>query len=83
MSTSSEPRAVLVSPEDQGTIMAIIDLNQETMGSEATTHTFVQAQEVLMRIAQYSRPVRTFQAVCDHPSQMMALRKQLTDLQMK
>ena len=72
MSTSTEPRAALVSPTDQGTIIAIIDLNQETMGSEATTDAFVQAQEVLMRIAQYSQPVRTIQTVCDHPSQIVA-----------
>jgi hypothetical protein len=38
-------------------MMAIINLNQETMGSEATTDTFTQAQEVLRRIAQYSQPV--------------------------
>jgi hypothetical protein len=57
MSASQEPRAALVSPADQGTIMAIIHLNQETMGSEATTDAFVQAQEVLLRIAQYSQPV--------------------------
>jgi hypothetical protein len=43
MSESQEPRAALVSPADQGTIMEIIDLNQETMGSEATTDAFVQA----------------------------------------
>ena len=57
MSVSQEPRAALVSPADQGTIMALIDLNQETMRSEATSHSFVQAQEVMMRIVQYSQPV--------------------------
>jgi hypothetical protein len=68
MSASQEPRAALVSPADQGTIMAIIDFNQEMMGSEATTEAFIQAQEVLRRIAQYSQPVGTIQAVCDHPT---------------
>jgi hypothetical protein len=57
MSTSQGLRAALLSPADQGTMMAIINLNQETMGSEATTDTFTQAQEVLRRIAQYSQPV--------------------------
>jgi hypothetical protein len=83
MSVSQEPRAALVSPADQGTIMALIDLNQETMGAEATTDACILAQEVMMRIAQYSQPVRTIQAVCDHQSQIPALQKQLTDLQTK
>jgi hypothetical protein len=83
MSTSTEPRAALVFPADQSTIMAIIDLNHETMGHEATTDAFVQAQEVLMRIAQYSQPVRTIQAVCEHLIPIIALQKQITDLQMK
>jgi small-conductance mechanosensitive channel len=83
MSTSSEPRAALVSPEAEGTIMAIIDLDKEMMGSEDTTDAFVQAPEVLMRIAQYSQPVRTIQAVCNHPAQIITLQKQITDLQTK
>jgi hypothetical protein len=83
MSESQEPRAALVSPDDQGTIMAVIDLNQEMMGTEATTYAFIQAQEVMMRIAQYSQPVRTIQAVCDHPEQMIALQNKITDLHAK
>jgi hypothetical protein len=83
MSVSQQPRAVLVSPADQGTIIALIDLKQETMGTEATTDAFLQAQELMMRIAQYSKPVRTIQAVCDHPSQIVTLQKQITDLQTK
>jgi hypothetical protein len=81
MSSSQEPCAVLVSPEDQGTIMALLDLDKETLATEATTDAFVQAQEVIVRIAQYSQPVRTIQAVCDHPNQIIALQKQITDLQ--
>jgi hypothetical protein len=81
MSESQEPRAALVSPEDQGTIMALIDLNKEQMDLEATTDAFVQAQEVMMRIAQYSQPVRTIQALCDHPAQITNLQKQITELQ--
>jgi hypothetical protein len=55
--------------------MALIDLNQDTMGTEATTDAFVQAQEVMMRIAQYSQAVQTIQAVCDHPEQGIGLQK--------
>jgi hypothetical protein len=83
MSASQEPRAALVSPKDQGTIMALIDLNQEMLDAEATTDAFVQAQEVMMRIAQHSQPMRTIQAVCGHPAQITALQKQITDLQAK
>jgi len=83
MSTSEEPRAALLSPEDQGTIMALSDLNQETMGTEATTDAFVQAQDVRMGIAQYSQPVRTIQAVCNHPREILTLRKRVIDLEMK
>jgi len=81
MSASQEPRAALVSLEDQGTFMAIIDLNKETIGPKAITDAFIQAQEVMMRIAQYSQPVRTIQAVCDHPAQIIGLQTQITDLQ--
>jgi hypothetical protein len=43
-----------MSIEDQGTIMAIIDLDKESMGSEQIREAFIQTQEVLMRVAQYS-----------------------------
>jgi hypothetical protein len=83
MSESQEPRVALVSPEDQGTIMALLDLNHDGMGNEQTSEAFVQAQEAMTRIAQYSQPVRTIQAVCDHLQQIIALQKQITHLQMK
>jgi hypothetical protein len=53
------------------------------MGAEATTDPFVQAQEAMKRIAQYSQPVRTIQALCDHPEQIVTLQRQITDLQSK
>jgi hypothetical protein len=72
---------VLVFPEDQGTIMALWDLNKETMCTETAIETLVQAQELMVRIAQYSQPVRTIQAVCNHPNQIIAPQKQVTNLQ--
>jgi hypothetical protein len=42
------------------------------MGKEATSDAFIQAQEVMMKIAQYSQPVRTIQAVCDDPEPIVA-----------
>jgi hypothetical protein len=83
MSESQEPRAALLTPEDPGTIMALLNLNHDGMGSEQTSEAFVQDQEVMTRIAQYSQTVRTIQAVCDHPQQMIALQKQITNLQAK
>jgi hypothetical protein len=80
MSSSTEPRAALVSVEDQATIMALIDLNQETMVGEQMREAFVQTQEVLMRVAHYSQPIREVQAVCDHPQQIIDLQRKITDL---
>jgi hypothetical protein len=53
------------------------------MRSQATTYAFVQAQEVMIRIAQYSQPVQTIQAVCDHLEQIIALQKEITNLKAK
>jgi hypothetical protein len=42
----------LVSPKDQGTIIALLDLDEETMCTDATINAFAQAHEVMVRIAQ-------------------------------
>ena len=78
-----EPRAALVSIEDQGTIMALIDIDKDNIGYEQLTEAFVQTQEVLMRVAQYSQPIREVQRVCEHPQQIIDLQQQITDLQTK
>jgi len=52
MSESQEPRAALVSPEDKGTILALIGIDKETMGCEHKVDPFTQAQEVIIRVAQ-------------------------------
>jgi hypothetical protein len=57
MSNSTEPRAALVSVEDQGTIMALIDIDKDSTGYEQLQEAFTQTQEVLMRVAQYSQPI--------------------------
>ena len=67
MSNSTEPRAALVSVEDQGTIMALIDIDKDNTGYEQLQEAFTQTQEVLMRVAQYSQPIREVQMVCEHP----------------
>ena len=83
MSNSTEPRAALVSIEGQGTIMALIDVEKENIGHEQLTEAFAQTQEVLMRVAQYSQPIREVQRVCEHPQQIIDLQRQITDLQSK
>ena len=83
MSGSTEPRAALVSIEDQGTIMALIDLDKDNIWSEQLREAFVQTQEVLMRVAHYSQPIREVQMVCEHPQQIIDLQRQITDLQTK
>jgi len=40
-----------------------------------------EAQEVLRQVAQYTEPANHVQRVCDHPAQIIALQKQITDLQ--
>ena len=81
MSQSTEPQAALVSTEDQGTIMALIDVNKDNIGHEQLMEAFAQTQEVLMRVAQYSQPIREVQMVCKHPQQIINLQPQITDLQ--
>jgi hypothetical protein len=41
MSESTEPRAALVFVEDQGTVMALIDLDIETIRNESMIAAFV------------------------------------------
>jgi hypothetical protein len=72
-----------VSVEDQGTIMALIELDKDNIGTDQLRDAFIQAQEVLMRVAQYSQPIREVQMVCEHPQQIIDLQRQITDLQTK
>jgi hypothetical protein len=83
MSSSQEPRAALVSVEDQGTIMALIDIDKDNTGYEQLQEAFTQTQEVLMQVAQYSQPIREVQRICEHPQQIIDLQRQITDLQTK
>jgi hypothetical protein len=63
--------------------MAVIDLDKHNVGSEQLRAAFVQTQEVLMRVAQYTQPIREVQMVCKHPQQIINLQRQITDLQRK
>jgi hypothetical protein len=81
MSGSTEPRAALVSVEDLGTITALINLDKDNIGNDQLREAFIQTQEVLIRVAQYSQPIREVQMVCEHPQQIIDLQRQITDLQ--
>jgi len=61
--------------------MCILDLNKVSLGTESMTNAFIRPQEVLMRVAQYSQPVREIEMLCDHRNQIIAPKKQITDLQ--
>jgi hypothetical protein len=80
MSESQEPRAALVSVQDQGTINRILEINLgETTEAEGIELLMV-TQQVLSRVAQYSQPVREIQRVCNHPAEITDLRNQITIL---
>jgi len=63
--------------------MALIDIDKDNIGYEQLTEAFVQTQELLMWVAQYSQPIREVQMVCEHPQQIINLQRQVTDLQSK
>lgn len=46
-----------MSPKDQGTIMALIDLQKNNIGLEELQETFGQMQKVLTMVVQYSQPI--------------------------
>jgi hypothetical protein len=83
MSGSTEPRAVLVSPEDHGTIMSVTDIQRDAFRLDELNEACPQTQEVLMKVAQYSQPIREVQMVCNHPQQIIDQQRQITNLQTK
>jgi hypothetical protein len=63
--------------------MASIDVDKDNTGYEQLREAFAQTQEVLMRVALYSQPIREVQMVCKHPQQIIDLQRQITVLQTK
>jgi len=80
MSTSQEPRAALVSVQDQVTINRILDTNLGETTETESIELLMVTQQVLSRVAQYSQPVREIQQVCSHPAEIADLRNQITIL---
>jgi hypothetical protein len=78
MSGSQEPRAALVSVQDQGTINQILDTNLRESTETENVELLMVTPQVLSRVAQYSQPVREIQQVCSHPAEITDLRNQIT-----
>jgi hypothetical protein len=77
MSESQEPRAALVSIQDQGTINRILETNLGETTDIEHVELLMVTQQVLSRVAQYSQPVREIQQVCNHPEEIADLRNQI------
>jgi hypothetical protein len=82
MSGSEEPQAGLVSIEDQGTIMALLDVQGHALGFAQLTEACAQTREVLTRVAQYSQQFRQVKMLCEHPQRIIYLQRQIPELQM-
>jgi hypothetical protein len=78
MSGSQEPRAALVSVQDQGTINRILETNLGETTEAESIELIMVTQQVLSRVAQYSQPVWEIQQVSNHPAEISDLRNQIT-----
>jgi len=74
-------RVDLVSADEQAIIGGIVNRNLMEIHFTERQAMLEQAKEVLRRVAQYTEPPAMVQRVCDHPTQIIALQKQITDLQ--
>jgi hypothetical protein len=77
MSGSQEPRAALVSVQDQETITRLLETGLDTTTELENLELLMVTQQVLSRVAQYSQPVREIQQVCEPPAEIMDLRNQI------
>jgi len=71
MPGSTKPQVALVSIEDHGAIMAHLDIQSDAIGFEELNEGFAQTQQVLLRVVQYSQPIREVQMVGDHSQQII------------
>jgi len=74
-------RLALASMDDQATIGWLIDMNLLEMDFAERQTMLERDQDVLWRVVQYTEPASLVQKVWDHPAQMIALQKQITNLQ--
>jgi len=71
----------LVSADNHDIIWGIVNRNLLEIDFGERLTLLEEAQEVLRRVAQYTEPGAMVQRVCDYPAQIIALPKQITDLQ--
>jgi len=70
-----------VSVDNQAIIGGIIRRNLMEVNFAERQAMLEEAQQVLRRVAQYTKPVAMVQRLCDPPAQIIALQKQITDPQ--
>jgi hypothetical protein len=70
----------LVSPEDQGTIMVLLNIQQDIIVFVDVNMLIAQTQGLIVRVVKILQPIRKVQVVCKHPQQMDGLQPWLTDL---
>jgi hypothetical protein len=75
------PQAALVSPQDPGTIMALVEIQPEAVGFKELNGAFVQTPEVLMGVPEYSQPIWEVQMVWNLLQQIINLLRQILDIQ--
>jgi len=61
MCESQEPRAALVSVQDQGNINRILNTDLAETTDTESIELLMVTQQILSRVAQYSQPVREIQ----------------------
>jgi len=74
-------RVALVSADDQAIIGRIVNRNLMEIDIAERPAVLEEAHEVLRRVAQYTEPAAMVQRMCNYPAQIIALQKQITDLQ--
>ena len=74
-------RVALVSADDLDIIRGTVNRNLLEIDFRERQTLLEEAQEVLRRVAQNTEPAAMVERVCDHPAQIIALQKQITDLQ--
>lgn len=80
MGGSTEPPVGLVSVDDQGPIMAILDIQRYTIGFEELNDGFAHTPAVVMGVVQYTQPIRDEQMVFNHPQLIIDQQRQITGL---
>jgi hypothetical protein len=63
--------------------MVLLDIQKDTIEFKELMEVFGQRLQVLMRVPQYSQPIREVQMVCDHPQRIINLQHQITDLKLR